>query len=238
VPDTRQHRGPHPEDHRQFSSDKLPGLRHAVEDYCWLLTRGYAETATLKLVGDRYKLTARQRQAVMRSSCSDQSLALRVGKQATREQLAGRRLLIDGFNVLTTVEAALAGGLVLVGRDGCFRDLASMHGNYRKVAETVPAVNCVGSVLKPFEVSKAVWYLDRPVSNSGRLAGIIRSLSAEQGWPWEVELVDNPDVVLTQTADIVASADSVVIGRCVEWFNLARAVIEGRQLTSFVLRFD
>ena len=48
-------------------------------------------------------------------------------------------LLIDGYNVLTTVESALAHGLLLIGRDGCMRDLASMHGSWRKVDETAIA---------------------------------------------------------------------------------------------------
>ena len=38
--------------------------------------------------------------------------------------------------MLTTIEAALAGGVILAARDGAYRDMASMHGSYRKVAET------------------------------------------------------------------------------------------------------
>jgi hypothetical protein len=39
----------------------IPILCQAVEELSWLLTRGYPPTSTLKLVGDRYALTERQR---------------------------------------------------------------------------------------------------------------------------------------------------------------------------------
>ena len=38
----------------------------------------------------------------------------------------------------------MGGGIVLLARDGCYRDMASMHGTYRKVAETVPALEAIG----------------------------------------------------------------------------------------------
>ena len=38
VPDTRKHRGPHPEDARLFADAMLPRLRAAVADLSWLLT--------------------------------------------------------------------------------------------------------------------------------------------------------------------------------------------------------
>ena len=63
----------------------------------------------LKLVGDRFDLTQRQRTAVMRCACSDESLAARRGREVGREEMEGGRLVLDGYNVLTTIEA-LDGG--------------------------------------------------------------------------------------------------------------------------------
>ena len=54
--------------------------------------------------------------------------------------VANRELWIDGYNALTTIESALSGSVILRARDGCYRDMASMHGTYRKVQETVPAI--------------------------------------------------------------------------------------------------
>ena len=100
---------------------------------------------------------------------------------APAESLAGRPLWLDGYNVLTTVEAALAGGLLLHARDGAYRDMASMHGSYRKVAETQPALEHVGRTAADLGVTECCWYLDRPVSNSGRLKKIMEALAAATG---------------------------------------------------------
>ena len=60
----RQHRGPHPADQNLFGNEQLPRLRNAVADLSWLLTRGYAAKAAVKLVGDKNSLTERQRLAL------------------------------------------------------------------------------------------------------------------------------------------------------------------------------
>jgi hypothetical protein len=225
VPDKRTHRGRHPDDDRLFAEPVWPVLREAVGDLSWLLTRGYAEKSSLKLVGDRFSLAERQRNAVMRCACSDQAVELRKTRQVTEAALAGASLLLDGYNVLTTVEVALARGVVIEGRDGCYRDMASMHGTFRKVEETLPAVKLLGQVLEGLQVARCLWYLDSPVSNSGRLKSEILRLAADAGWNWEVNLVTNPDAVLARSDEVVATSDSVVLDRCRRWFNLARAVV-------------
>lgn len=141
-------------------------------------------------------------------------------------ELSGRTLLIDGYNVLTTIEAALAGGIILHARDGCFRDMASMHGTWRKVEETLPAVELIGSFLAGSEVARVVWYLDSPVSNSGRLKTVLRQIAASRNWPWTVELVLDPDQILASADDVIATADSQILDSCKRWINLAREVVE------------
>jgi hypothetical protein len=228
LPDRRQHRGPHPADRELFAPQKLPDLRSAVSDLNWLLSRNYAPNSSLKLVGDRYGLLARQRIAVGRCACADENCARRKASQITARELAAKELWIDGYNVLTTLEAALAGGVILKASDGCYRDMASMHGSYRKVAETIPAIEMTGELLQQANIATCIWYLDQPVSNSGRLKTMLRELAESKGWPWEVQLVSDPDKILIETDKIVASADSQVIDGASPWFNLARHVIDSR----------
>jgi hypothetical protein len=149
----------------------------------------------------------------------------RGARQVPAEKLPGNPLWLDGYNVLTTVEAALAGGVVLAARDGTYRDMASMHGSYRKVAETRPALERIGRTCAELGVSESRWYLDRPVSNSGRLKTIMVEVADQSGWSWNVELVNDPDPLLAETGHIVATADSVILDHCNRWFNLAREVI-------------
>lgn len=225
MTDRRTHRGPHPQDLEAFGDSALDRLREAVSDLSWLLTRDYPAKAALKLVGDRFRLTERQRLGIQRCACSAQHVAGRSARRVADGDAKGRTFWLDGFNVLTSVEAALAGGIVLVGRDGCVRDMASIHGHYKRVAETLPAIRMVGETLARLGVGEAVWYLDRPVSNSGRLAQWIRDVAQDQAWAWSVQLVPNPDPLLAQASAIVATADSAVLDECRCWFNLAREVI-------------
>jgi hypothetical protein len=226
MPDTRTHRGPHPEDAKLFAPTAWPELRRAAADLCWLLSRDYAAPSARKLVGDRYQLSDRQRTAVERCACSDAARTQRAARQVDAARLAGRALWLDGYNVLTTIEVALGGGVILAACDGTYRDIASMHGTYRKVAETLPALELLGRTVAAYGAATWIWYLDRPVSNSGRLGKIMETLAAERGWPWRIELVPNPDEVLAATGEIIVTADSVVLDQCQQWFNLTRQVID------------
>ena len=226
MPDKRTHRGPHPADAKLFAPAAIVDLQSAIADFSLLLTKGYAGKSALKLVGDRFSLTDRQRLAIMRSACSDQQLTSRSSREIKIADLAGRPIVIDGYNVLITIEAAMSGGVVFKGRDGCLRDLASIHGTYRKVTETIPAVQLIGEFLKQLSVTHCLWLLDSPVSNSGRLKTLINELAGENHWNWEVELLASPDFKLIKTDLTIASSDSVVLDRCKSWGNLARAVIE------------
>ena len=229
MPETREHRGPHPDDAELFAPALIPRLREAVADFSLLLTKGYAAKSTLKLVGDRFSLTQRQRLAVMRSSCSDQQRQSRWQHRVPVEALAGQAIAIDGYNLLITIEAALSGGLIFQGRDGCFRDLASIHGTYRKVEETVPAVELIGDFLDGDSGSpQALWLLDSPVSNSGRFKTLIGELARENHWPWEIRLTISPDAELSRMDTTVVSTDSVVLDACARWTNLAAEIITRR----------
>lgn len=169
----QSHRGPASQDDRLFSPRQLPALREATRDLCWLLDRGYATHSATELVGNRHNLTSRQRMAVSRCACSEASVRRRRQLQLSLPAIRGEELWLDGYNVLTVLESALAGGVVLVGRDGCCRDIAGIHRRYRKVNETVPVLRMIGQAAADWGVTCCRWWLDKPVSNSGRLKLLI-----------------------------------------------------------------
>lgn len=235
MPDKRTHRGPHPADAKLFAADEICDLRAALADFSLLLTKGYAEKSALKLVGDRRSLTERQRLAIMRSACSDEQLVSRNQRCVAIENVAGQPIAIDGYNVLITIEAAMSGGVIFKGRDGCFRDLASIHGTYRKVTETIPAVRLIGEFLGEIGAAETLWLLDSPVSNSGRLKTLIGELARESNWNWEIELLLSPDAALKKTAAVVVSSDSVVLDGCKRWVNLATEIIKKKLASANVI---
>ena len=225
MPDNRKHRGQHPSDAKLFSKSQMPKLQQAVKDLSWLLSRGYSEKSSLKLVGDRYRRQSRQRLAVARSSCSRQAASRRRLHTLPEEAMKGAILYIDGFNLLITIESALSGGFILEGVDGCYRDIASIHGSYKRVMETVEAISLSGKALEELEVRQAIWCLDRPVSNSGRLKQMILEVAGENNWDWEAALYYNPDNLLAGQPAPIASSDSVILDATAQWFNLGCYVV-------------
>lgn len=222
------HRELAPQDERLFAARQLPALRAATADLCWLLDRGYGSRSAVELVGNRHHLTSRQRMAVSRYACADEDVQRRRRLRVEPAQLAGHELWLDGYNVLTVLESALAGGIVLLCRDGCCRDIAGIHRRYRKVTETLPVLRMVGEAASAWGVSRCRWWLDKPVSNSGRLKAAILEAASDAGWKMEVELTFSPDHVLSHTDEIIATSDGIVLDNCQRWMNLVRLLIAER----------
>lgn len=235
MPDKRHHRGAHPEDATLFAPEFWATLRHASHDLWWLLDRGYALRSSLALTGDRYVLSQRQRLAIARCACCAEQLHTRQRREVPLTALAGADVWIDGYNLLITTEAALARGIILRGRDGAYRDMASLHGSYRKVTETLPALQLLGETFAASRIATCRWVFDRPVANSGRLKGLLEDLAQTRSWRWTVQLDNNPDQVLANADGIIVSSDSVVLDRCQRWFNASRHVVTERIPTTPVI---
>ncbi|HEX8722449.1 MAG TPA: DUF434 domain-containing protein [Pyrinomonadaceae bacterium] len=225
-PDRRRHRGAHPEDARLFDGSRLASLRVATAELSWLLGRGYQAKSATKLVGDRHNLRERQRLAVARAACAEESCRRRRASRLREAEVAGEALVVDGFNLVITLGAALSGGVLVRGLDGCVRDLSSVHGSYRAVEETERAVLLAGEALEALAPASALWLLDRPVSNSGRLAARVRAAAAERGWPWEVRAEFNPDREIVNSGRVAVTSDSNVLDGVTRWLNLGRHVVE------------
>lgn len=177
-------------------------------------------TSSLKLVGDRYGLRERQRLAVSRAACSVQDGQRRKAQCVAVEQLRNEPVIVDGFNLIITIEAALSKGPLFVGVDGCIRDLSSVHGSYRSVEETDQAISMIGNAFQRLAPSSVLWLLDRPVSNSGRLAAKIADFAVRNDCPWDVQVVFNPDAAIVASSAVAITSDSYVLDQVERWADL------------------
>ncbi|HAS47155.1 MAG TPA: DUF434 domain-containing protein [Microscillaceae bacterium] len=230
MPNNQRHRGQHSDDVKNFNDKWVITLKKAVGDLSFLLSNGYSDKSSLKLVGDRYRLNARQRQALLRASCSDQSRFLRARRQIEAEVLKEEQIAVDGYNLLIITEVALSNGIILACRDACYRDIASIHGTYKRVAETMTAIQLIGDTIQKLGVTQANWYLDSPVSNSGRLKVLLLEEAEKNGWNWDVTLVYNPDKAVAETKQIAISSDGWVIDHSPSWFNMFGYMLEHKIL--------
>ncbi len=221
----QRHRSMNLNDKALFSGEQLPRLYDAIYELCWLLDRGYARHSAIKLVSGHHQLTIRQRLAISRAACSNVNRESRITKCLPIEGIKDQQLVIDGFNLIITVEAAMAGGLLLRCCDGCIRDIASIHGTYRQVHETRQAIELIGNVLQSFAPESVLWLFDKPVSNSGRLAKMVRDIAEAHRWHWQAELIENPDQAILGSDKVAITSDSAILDGVVHWVNLGAYLI-------------
>jgi hypothetical protein len=225
MPNRQRHRGAHPEDLRLFDKTQLRRMRVAAEEVVWLLGRGYPLAGAVEFVGNHHQLEARQRLALQRALCSPEQRRKRGERAIERLDTRGRTLLIDGFNLIITIEVALSGGLVLDCADGTLRDLAGLRGSYHAVDETEVALDLIGRELSALGPARVRFFLDAPVSNSGRLRTRVEAAAQRWPFPTDAEVVPNPDAILAR-GDNAVSSDSVILDHCGSWLNLGRFIVD------------
>ncbi len=216
----------HRNDETFFGGEQLLRLRDGVYEFCWLLDRGYARHSAIQLVGDHHQLNIRQRLAISRAACSSASKESRQAKCLPIEDIKGQPLVIDGFNLIITIETAIAGGLLLGCCDGCIRDIASIHGTYRQVQETRPAIELIGNVMQAFAPKSVLWLFDKPVSNSGQLAAMVRDIAELHRWNWQAKLIENPDQAILGSHKVAITSDSAILDGVAHWINLGTYLVQ------------
>ena len=211
-------------DEKEFSNESVQKLYKAGHDLYYLLNQGYNIKGASVFVGNHYLLSERQRQALVRAISSDKNIGIRRDKEI-KDNLDGSIVNIDGFNTIITLEVALSDSLLLKCMDGTFRDLAGLRGTYRLIDKTQLAIMFIGETLEKNKVGKAIFYLDAPVSNSGRLKERILELLNDFSFDVQVENINNVDSIL-ETLDNVITSDAIILDKCKSWINLNKEIIE------------
>jgi hypothetical protein len=229
-------RGFDEEDYKWFSEDAVRKLRTAQEEVEWLLNRGYKISSIIDLVGGHYQFSVRQRNALQRATSSKSQYEKRKLAMLPIEAYKEECIYIDGFNLIIMLEVALSGSVLVLGNDGVLRDLAGLRGTYRIIDKTDEALILIGEALRQLKVPGVKFFLDAPVSNSGRLKN--RILEHSSGWniPAQVELVPSADPILSKMERIV-TGDSIILDECKSWFNLSREIVETYIKDAWIIRF-
>lgn len=212
-------------DLEQFASEKLPLLKKAQQEILYLIERGYPIKSASTFVGNHYMLSERQRLAIVRATAEHEIVEMRLNKLV--KEIRGQEVFIDGLNLIITLEVALAGSTLIRCMDLTIRDLAGLRGTYRLIDKTDVAIQLIGDKLTDLGVSRATFYLDAPVSNTGRLKTRIYELL--ESYPFEVSVVleGNVDYSLKNLRNVVTS-DAIILNHCGSYLNLAADIIQER----------
>lgn len=219
-------RGPRNTDGDILSADALVQLSEAARDLRYLLGRGYAQRSAITLVGDHLQLVKRQRQLLFRCVASPDVAASVRGKAVA--SAAGRTLLVDGHNVLITLETAINGGPLVRGDDSFLRDLSELHGTYRSNASTPRAIALLTASIRALGTRDVALYLDRPIAFSARLADEFREALGPGA---SVELADSADGAIRARLRagldaVLASSDSALLAEAAAVVDLVADAVQ------------
>lgn len=211
-------------DKKEFNEKSIEKLKEAQKDIFMMINRDYPIKNVSTFVGNHYLLSERQRMALVRSTSSEKSIEERKRKEI-KDSLQGRTVYIDGFNLIITLEVALSDSTLIKCMDGTIRDLAGLRGTYKLIDKTDKAIELIGKNLQELAVDKVVFYLDEPVSNSGKLKVKLLELLAQYDFDISVELAKNADVELEHLENVISS-DAIVLDKSISWFNMAERIID------------
>lgn len=209
----------------------------ACNEYKYLREKGYPEKATLKLVGDKHRLTQVQRNSMFRGIVIAALAQPRQRKIILPADVPGSSLGIDWYNVLITVESYLRGSPIFICEDGIVRDSSATHGSYRSSELTAQALVKIVGELTILAPSRIDVFLDAPIAFSGLMAEEIRRRLDELPCSVLVSLAQSADYPLKAYDGIVASSDSVILDCAPRVADLPRWVLDhGFQFTPPALR--
>ncbi|NOY09532.1 MAG: DUF434 domain-containing protein [Spirochaetes bacterium] len=205
----------------------MSDFHKAVCDYRFLLERGYPGKASLKLIGDRYRLSKIRRNCLFRGVVDSGTAFSRKRKIVPLKKAEAVAVGVDWYNTLITVESYLKGCTLFIADDGIVRDSAGIHGSYRESRVTEKAVNEIIKHLVNLKPDRLDIFIDSPVSYSGVMGEKIRSKleNAVKG-KYSVQLVPSADYPLKRYRGIVASSDSVILDSAAAVIDLPRFILE------------
>ncbi len=194
-------------------------LIEAAKDMRYLLERGYTRKVSLGLVTDRYSLDRDERMMLFRGVYGEEISWIHREKMISSEEMAGRKVGVDFYNVLITVESGLTGKILVMGDDGFLRDIRGLHGKYHRKKSSLKAVDAMVRALKRLDVFETSFLLDSMVSKSGEMRASVEEAMNKHGLRGKAYTTKSPDREVA-SIDASLSSDSVIIEAASAAFDL------------------
>ena len=158
-------------------------------------------------------------------------------KKISADRILGCDLVIDGYNVLITIEAGLKGRPLIFGDDGFVRDISGLSGNFRKTQMTEQALEHLLKVLKRMKPRQTLFLFDSPISRSGELALEVRGHMQEENLQGDAMAVSVPEKILIAFPGTVATSDTAIIDRSHKAVDLAGYVLRRQKKLKSLIRW-
>lgn len=201
-------------------------LLEAAKDLRYLLSRGYNRESSLKFVSDKYQLLKTEKMMLYRGVYDHEKAENHKAKLIEFEKVKDKEIVIDGYNVIITLESGLKGKTLIECDDGFIRDVSAIHGKHRITEFTLKAIELIAEKLKEIKPKNAIFVLDSQVSKSGELASLIRKKLIEFEINGTAYTAKKADVFSLSFKSIIASSDAVIIEKAYKIVDLAGKILK------------
>jgi hypothetical protein len=203
-------------------------FKNALIDFYYLINKNYPKKEVLKLVGDQFRLTGVQRTILFRGITSNEKVIKRKAKLSPLENLKGKELYVDGYNILFTIMNYLLGKSIFIANDGLLRDSGGTYGKIENEMIFYQAVNLLMDFLPGIHSREIAIYLDQPISNSNVHINQLEEIIRQKKIKGKIRLLPSVDQFLKQLEDgVIATSDSQIIDQTPSSIlDLARHTLE------------
>jgi hypothetical protein len=203
-------------------------LLEAARDLRYLLARGYNRETSLKFVSDKYQLLKLEKMMLYRAIYDYERAKNHKAKLINFDEVRDKEIVIDGYNVIITLESGLKGKILIECDDGFVRDISAIHGKHRITEFTLKAIDLIIEKLKEINLKNVIFVLDSKVSKSGELASLIRKKLTESKIEGTAYTAKKADVFSLSFKSIIASSDAVIIEKAYKVLDLAGIILKNK----------
>ncbi|AKB22308.1 DUF434 domain-containing protein [Methanosarcina sp. WH1] len=222
----------------QESSAAFPGpdlkekLLKPARDIRSILRWGYPKFATIRFVADHSQLSVEERHILTRVIMPPDKIVSRVRKKIACNGIRDRNLLLDGYNVLLSVDSLLKNEPMWFCDDGYIRDTRYYFSKARQAEDIEEALDSVLEFISEACPKSVTFLLDVQISRSGELAGFIRRKLKEHEISGEARTSKTTDFDLKTEGGnpknnlVVATSDGIVIDSVLQVLDIPACLME------------
>ncbi len=213
----------------QYLREKL--LKPA-RDIRSLLRWGYPKFATISFVATHLQLSVEERYILTRVIMPPDRIISRINKKIACTGIKDRDLLLDGYNVLLSVDSLLKKEPMWFCDDGYIRDTRYYFSKSKQAEDIEESLDLILKFLSEAHPKSTVFLLDAQISRSGELAGLIRRKMNEYGIPGDSRTSKTADYELKtegvnpENRLIVATSDGIVIDSVLQVLDIPACMME------------
>ena len=206
--------------------DNVINLREAATDLRHLLNRGYNRKSAIDIVGTRWNLNRHKRHILYRAVFSHDEIESRKWNEVTIEEIRDKIITIDTYNILITIESCLNGKLLIKADDEYIRDISQVSSKFKQSPSTLQTIQMILKKLKPYHPKMVLFFLDKGISRSGELAGLIKREIKKFEISGDAETVPSSDKSVIMNGEVAISNDRVVLDNAMAHLNLVSLLIQ------------